>query len=69
MLANGVIVGKAVGFTVTVKVVEVPIHPLAVGVTVTVARIGVDPVLIAVYAAILPDPLVPKPTLASDVQE
>jgi len=39
----------------------VPAQPLAVGVTVIVADIGVVPVLVAVNKAILPVPLEPKP--------
>ena len=59
----------AVGLTVTVNVDGVPVHPFAVGVTVIVAVIGDVPVLLAIYAAIFPVPLVPKPTLIDDVHE
>jgi len=59
----------AVGLTVTVNVDGVPVHPFAVGVTVIVAVIGDVPILLAVYAAIFPVPLVPKPTLVDDVHE
>ena len=59
----------AVGLTVTGNVDAVPIHPFAVGVTVIVAVIGDVPVLLAIYAAIFPVPLVPKPTLIDDVHE
>jgi hypothetical protein len=38
----------AVGFTVTVNVEGVPVHPFAVGVTVIVAVIGDAPALFAV---------------------
>jgi hypothetical protein len=50
-----------VGFTVMVKVFEVPGHPLAVGVTVMVATIGVVPVFTAVNAGMVlePDPTIP----------
>ena len=57
-----------VGLTVTVKLMGVPLQPLAEGVTVTVAVIGVVPVLEAVNPGILPVPLVPKPILVDEVQ-
>ena len=56
-----------VGLTVTVKFMGVPVHPLAVGVTVTVVVTGVVPVFDAVKTGIFPEPLVPKPTLLVDV--
>ena len=56
-----------VGLTVTVKLMGVPGHPLAVGVTVTVVVTGVVPGFDAVKAGIFPEPLVPKPTLLVDV--
>lgn len=58
-----------VGFTVTVNVAGVPVHPFAVGVTVIVAMTGDVPELLAVYAGIFPIPLVPNPTLADEVHE
>ena len=58
-----------VGLTVTVNDSGVPVQLFAVGVTVTVAVTGVVPALVAVYAAILPEPLVPNPTSAEEVQE
>jgi hypothetical protein len=50
------------GFTVTVNVLGVPTHPLAVGVTVTTAVTGALPPLAAVKVGMSPVPLVPKPT-------
>ena len=50
-----------IGFTVMVKVSGVPEHPLATGVTVTVAVTGALPVLVAVKDPILPLPEPPKP--------
>ncbi len=44
-----------------VKVVGVPVHPFAVGVTVIVAVIGDVVALVAVNEGILPDPFVPRP--------
>ena len=49
------------GFTVMVKVSGVPVQPLAVGVTVMVALMGALVVLVAVKAAIFPDPLAASP--------
>ena len=59
----------AVGLTVTVNVDGVPVHPFATGITVIVAVIGEVPVLLEVYAGILPVPLDPKPALIDDVHE
>jgi hypothetical protein len=50
-----------VGLTVIVKVLGVPVQPLAVGVTVMVPVIGAVVVLVAVKLAMLPDPLAPNP--------
>ena len=47
--------------TVMVNVLAVPVQPLADGVTVTVPLIIVEPVFVAVNAAILPVPFAPKP--------
>ena len=44
-----------------VKVIGVPEHPLADGVTVMLATSGAVPALVAVNAGILPDPLTPSP--------
>ena len=44
-----------------VNVLAVPVQPLADGVTVTVPLIIVEPVFVAVNAAILPVPFAPKP--------
>jgi uncharacterized membrane protein YeaQ/YmgE (transglycosylase-associated protein family) len=49
------------GLTVIVKVLGVPVQPLAVGVTVMVPVIGAVVVLVAVKLAMLPDPLAPNP--------
>ena len=58
-----------VGFTVMVNELVGPVQPLAVGVTVTVAVTGAEPVLVAVKAAILPLPLAKSPMeVASLVQ-
>jgi hypothetical protein len=65
----GCVVITVLGFTVTVNVDGVPVHPFAIGVTVIVAAIGDVPVLLAVYAGIFPVPLDPKPTLIDDVHE
>ncbi len=55
-----------VGFTVMVNVqVGAPGQPLAVGVTVTVAVTGADPVFTLLKAAILPFPEAAKPIVAS----
>ena len=56
-----VFVTAGVGFTVIVKITGVPAHPLAEGVTVTVAVTGTLVVFVAVNAAILPAPLAAKP--------
>lgn len=68
--ADGVkaLLNTGMGFTVTVNVLTGPVHPLAVGVTVTVAVTGEVPLFVAVNAGIFPDPLVPKPTFALLVQ-
>ena len=57
-----------VGLTVTVKLRTGPGQVPFVGVTLTVAVTGVAPALVAVNAAILPVPEVPKPTFAELVQ-
>jgi hypothetical protein len=44
-----------------VKVLGVPVQPLAVGVTVMVPVIGAVVVLVAVKLAMLPEPLAPNP--------
>ena len=49
------------GLIVMVKVIGVPLHPFSVGVTVIVAEMGVEPVLVAVKEGKLPVPLAPKP--------
>ena len=69
MTLAGCVVITVLGFTVTVNVDGVPVHPFAIGVTVIVAVIGDVPVLVAVYAGMFPMPLVPKPTLIEDVHE
>jgi len=51
----------AVGLTVTVNVKGVPVHPLAVGVTVIVAVIGDVVAFVAVKEGTLPDPLPASP--------
>ena len=53
------------GFTVMVKVIGVPIQPLAVGVTVIVATIGLVVALVAVNGGTFPVPLAPNPMEAS----
>jgi len=50
-----------VGFTVIVNDNGVPMHPLAVGVTVIVAITGAVPPLMAVNDGIFPVPLAPNP--------
>jgi hypothetical protein len=50
-----------IGFTVIVKVIGVPLQPLAEGVTVIVATTGVEPVLVAVNDGILPVPVAGRP--------
>ena len=52
-----------------VNVVGVPVHPLAVGVTVMLAVVGDVVELVAVNGPIFPLPVVPKPTSLVDVQE
>jgi len=54
--------------TVTVKVVGVPEHPPTRGVTVMVAVTSALLLLLAIKAGIEPEPEVPKPILADDVQ-
>ena len=54
-------VGTNVGFTVIVNDVDDPEQPLAFGVTVIVAVIGVEPALVAVKAGIFPFPLAASP--------
>ena len=51
----------AVGLTVMVNDVGAPIHPFAVGVTVTVAVIGEVVAFVAVNGGILPEPLAARP--------
>ena len=62
-VASLVILGK--GFTVIVKVCEVPIQLvdplLRVGTTVMVAISGEEVVLVTTKAGISPDPLAPRP--------
>jgi hypothetical protein len=53
-----------VGKTVIEKERGVPVHPLAEGVTVTVAVTVEEEPLTAVKPLIFPEPEVPKPTLA-----
>ena len=55
------------GFTVMVKVWVAPGHPLAVGVTLMVAVIGLEPVFFGVNAGILPLPLVAKPIVGLEL--
>jgi hypothetical protein len=50
-----------VGYTVMVKENGVPVHPLAVGVTVIVATTLVVPALVAVKDGIFPVPLAASP--------
>ena len=54
---------EGVGLTIIVNVVGVPEQPFKTGVTVIVAVIALVPALIAVKAAILPEPLAAKPML------
>ena len=49
------------GFTVTVNVAGVPVHPFADGVTVMVAVIGEVVALLAANEGILPDPPAARP--------
>jgi hypothetical protein len=51
----------AVGLTVIVNVVGVPVHPFAEGVTVIVAVIGEVVAFVAVNAGTLPEPLAASP--------
>ena len=53
----------AVGFTVMVNTMFVPVHPFAVGVTVIVATVGAVPALVAVNNGIFPVPLAARPTV------
>ena len=55
------LVTVGVGLTVIVNETEVPVQPLAVGVTVIVPVIGAVVVLVAVNGLIFPLPLAPKP--------
>ena len=50
-----------VGLTVMVKVVGVPVHPFAVGVTVIVAVIGDVAAFLAVSEGTLPEPFAARP--------
>ena len=54
----------AVGLTVIINVAGVPVHPLAVGVTVIAALTGEVVRFVAVNEGILPGPLVGSPTEA-----
>ena len=47
-----------------VNVSGIPVHPLADGVTVIVATIGVTPPFVAVKDGMLPDPLTASPIAA-----
>ena len=49
------------GFTVTLNVDGVPVHPFAVGVTVIVAVIGEVVAFVAVNEGISPDPFAGRP--------
>ena len=49
-------VTKGLGFTVIVNVIEEPVQPLSVGVTVIVAVIGAPELLFTVKDGIFPDP-------------
>ena len=55
------LVTVAVGLIVIVKLLAVPVHPFAVGVTVMVAVIGKVVELVAVNEGILPEPLAVRP--------
>jgi hypothetical protein len=57
-----------VGLTVTVNCLAGPLQAPAVPVTLTVAMTAFEPVLVAEKAAMLPVPIVLKPTFAEDVQ-
>jgi hypothetical protein len=59
----------AVGLTVMVNVVGVPLHPFADGVTVTVEVTGNTPLLLAINVPIFPLPFEPNPTSMDEVQE
>ena len=50
-----------IGFIVIENVIELPVQPLAIGVTVIVATTGILDVLVAVKEGILPVPLAAKP--------
>lgn len=54
-------VTEAVGLTIIVKIIGVPVQPLADGVTVNVAITGAEPVLIAVNEVISPVPVAESP--------
>ena len=58
----------ALGLTVTVNVIGIPVQPLTVAVTETVVVSGLKLLLVAVYAPILPAPFKPKPTFTVAVQ-
>src|SRR3989442_1410907 len=60
---DGVAAALGVGFTVIVNVCDVPVHPLATGVTVIVAVTIVVPPFVAVNAAMSPVPLAANPIL------
>jgi hypothetical protein len=51
----------AVGFTVTLNVDGIPVHPFAVGITVIVAVIGEVVAFVAVNEGIFPAPLAARP--------
>jgi len=59
IFAGTVTVGE--GFTVMVYVLGVPVQLLAVGITVMVAEITLEEVLVAMKLAIFPEPLAPNP--------
>ena len=56
-----------VGVTVIVKVCAVPVQPLTDGVTVIMPDIANNPLLVAVNAAILPEPDAPRPMLVLEL--
>jgi hypothetical protein len=57
----GVATAFGVGLTVIVKVIGIPKHPFAVGVTVIKAITGATPILVAVNEGMFPDPLAANP--------
>lgn len=57
----GMALTVAVGLTVMTKLLVVPVHPLAVGVTVIVPLMGVLVRLVAVNDGMLPFPLAARP--------